>query len=36
MSHYVDFLRIDDSGAYGKVYGYEEVLDFFCSWFLLI
>jgi len=29
MSHYVDMLHADDSGAYGRVYGYEDFLDFF-------
>jgi hypothetical protein len=29
MSHYVDMLHVDDSGAHGKVYGYEEVLAYF-------
>jgi len=29
MSHYVNMLFADDSGAYGNVYGCEEVLEFF-------
>ena len=29
MSHYVDMHYGDDSGSYGKVYGYEGVIDFF-------